>query len=215
MSTPVHVYGEYGNGAIWILDRATGLEIKKVEANDGLELDYYGAAVTANATHFAVGAPLDDDMLQDSGSVYVHSLPTRVGVNYCTPAVPNSSGQPATIEALGSASIGDGTLVLLARQLPQNTPGLFIVSATSGNLPGAGGGQGTLCLGGKIGRFSLQVMSAGTLGALRAEVDLGQLPSPLGNAVQPGETWNFQAWYRDKNPASTSNYSDAVVVTFN
>lgn len=214
-SDEIHLGGQYGDGAIWILDRATGFEIARVEASDAAVLDFYGAAVTANDTHFAVGAMLDDDKLQNSGSVYVHRLPVRVGVNYCTPAVANSTGQPATIEALGSAAISDGTLVLVARQVPLNKLGLFIVSDTSGNFPGAGGGQGTLCLGGKIARFSRQVMSAGDLGALRAEVDLGQLPSPLGNAIQPGETWNFQAWYRDKNPAATSNFSDAVAVTFN
>ena len=129
-----------------------GFEIARVEASDGMVLDYYGSAVTANDTHFAVGAKLDDDKLLNSGSVYVHSLPTRVGVNYCTPAAPNSTGQPATIEALGSAAIIDDTLVLVARQVPKNRLGLFIVSASSGNVPGAGGGQGTLCLGGQIAR---------------------------------------------------------------
>lgn len=215
MRKPVAVFGEYGNGALWILDRATGFEIKKVEASDGAELDYYGASVTANDTHFAVGAKLDDDMLENSGSVYIHELPTRVGVNYCTPAVPNSTGQPARIEALGSSTISAETLVLVARQVPINKLGLFLVSATSANVPGAGGGQGTLCLGGQIARFGAQVTSSGTLGALRAEVDVMELPLPLGNTIQPGETWNFQAWYRDKNPTGTSNFTDAVAVTFN
>ncbi|MCP3916270.1 MAG: hypothetical protein GY711_12005 [bacterium] len=32
---------------------------------------------------------------------------------------------------------------------------------------------------------------------------------------QPGETWNFQCWYRDNNPGPTSNFTDAVSVTFN
>ncbi|MCP4035984.1 MAG: hypothetical protein GY733_03545 [bacterium] len=31
-------------------------------------------------------------------------------------------------------------------------------------------------------------------------------------AVQPGDTWNFQCWYRDNNPGPTSNFTDAVTV---
>jgi hypothetical protein len=27
-------------------------------------------------------------------------------------------------------------------------------------------------------------------------------------------TWNFQRWYRDLNPGSTSNFTDALRVTF-
>ena len=108
----------------------------------------------------------------------------------------------------------DRSQVLVARQVPPNKLGLFIVSATAGNLPGAGGGQGTLCLGGQIARFGSQVMNSGNLGALRAGVDLEQLPPPLGNAVQVGETWHFQAWFRDKNPGNTSNFTDGVSVLF-
>jgi hypothetical protein len=30
----------------------------------------------------------------------------------------------------------------------------------------------------------------------------------------PGETWYFQAWHRDANPTLTSNFTDAVSITF-
>ena len=43
-------------------------------------------------------------------------------------------------------------------------------------------------------------------------VDLNGIPSGSGFvAVQPGETWNFQCWYRD---GATSNFTDAVSITF-
>ena len=46
-------------------------------------------------------------------------------------------------------------------------------------------------------------------------VDLNNLPRPNGTvAVQAGETWNFQCWYRDKNPGTTSNFTDGVSVLF-
>ena len=34
-------------------------------------------------------------------------------------------------------------------------------------------------------------------------------------AIQPGETWNFQLWYRDNNPQTTSNFTDAISIFFN
>ena len=45
------------------------------------------------------------------------------------------------------------------------------------------------------------------------QVDLTAVPQPTGTvAVQPGDTWNFQAWYRDLG--GTNNFTDAVSVTF-
>ncbi len=32
--------------------------------------------------------------------------------------------------------------------------------------------------------------------------------------VQAGEPWNFQVWYRDQNPTSSSNMTNAVSLTF-
>ena len=38
--------------------------------------------------------------------------------------------------------------------------------------------------------------------------------TPFQSAILPGETWYFQAWFRDKNPAATSNFSDAIAIAF-
>jgi hypothetical protein len=41
------------------------------------------------------------------------------------------------------------------------------------------------------------------------------MPTPTGLVpVAPGETWHFQAWYRDANPGATSNLTDNHSVTF-
>ena len=86
---------------------------------------------------------------------------------------------------------------------------------TQANSPMAGGSQGTLCVGGSVGRFFQQIQNSGSTGAISINVDLANLPQPNGAvSVAPGETWNFQAWYRDANPTSTSNLSDAVSITF-
>ena len=48
-------------------------------------------------------------------------------------------------------------------------------------------------------------------------LDLTSVPQPMGSvAVLGGETWNFQAWFRDSSMgASTSNFSDGLEMTFN
>ncbi len=44
-------------------------------------------------------------------------------------------------------------------------------------------------------------------------LDLTMLPIPTGFvAVQPGDIYNFTAWYRDT--FNTNNFTDAVSVTF-
>lgn len=47
-------------------------------------------------------------------------------------------------------------------------------------------------------------------------LDRADFFTPTGStAVLTGETWRFQAWYRDANPASTTNFSGSVAVTWN
>ena len=211
---PIHVYGEVGNGAIWILDRETGFELGRVLVDDGEEFDGYGDAVAGNDDYFLVGASLDNDALPNAGSVYVHRMPQVLGVCYCSPAVPNSTGLPGHLEVLGATELSEDMVVLLAKDLPPNQVGIFLVSASADHIPMAGGGQGTLCLGAPIGRYKEHVASSGELGFLGLRVPLGELPLPIGGAIQPGDTWRFQGWYRDQNPTSTSNFTDAVAVTF-
>ena len=59
-----------------------------------------------------------------------------------------------------------------------------------------------------------QVMSSGPLGEIAADVDVTFMPFPLAPAVQPGQTYHFQVWYRDLNPGATSNFSPGLSVTF-
>jgi glucose/arabinose dehydrogenase len=136
-----------------------------------------------------------------------------VGDTFCSPAVPNSTGLPATIVARGSDAVADNDLTLEAQQLPTNQFTYFITSLTQGFTSGPGGSQGDLCLGGQIGRFVAQVQNTGLTGSASISVDVANLPPPL-SSISAGDTWSYQAWYRDMNPGSTSNFTDGVVVTF-
>ena len=65
-----------------------------------------------------------------------------------------------------------------------------------------------------IGRFTDQVQDSGPDGFISIALDLTNFPPPLPSTVQPGDTWNFQAWFRDKNPMPTSNFTDGLSITF-
>ncbi|HIF41961.1 MAG TPA: hypothetical protein EYQ74_12785 [Planctomycetes bacterium] len=137
-----------------------------------------------------------------------------VGQNYCGPANLNSSGMSARLRASGSTLAGD-SLRLIADQLPLQQFGYFLASQTQGFVPNPGGSQGNICLGGTIARLVSQLGNSGPMGQIVVDVDTSAIPLSPPVAVQPGETWNFQLWFRDKNPGRTSNFTDAVAVTFN
>lgn len=133
----------------------------------------------------------------------------------CAPAVANSTGRPALINATGTGVLAANDLGLEARGLPTNTFGFFLASRTQANVPGAGGSQGRLCLGGAIGRYQNLVQSSGLSGLIAIPLDTNAIATPTGPVpAVVGERWTFQAWYRDANPAATSNFTDAVAVTF-
>ena len=193
------------------------------------DLDANGNPVTAQRREFLTSFscsgsavdPLTGDFLfveYNTGQiVVVQTADGPIGTRYCSPAVPNSTGQPGVITASGALAAASNNVTLTASSLPQNAFGFFLTSETQGMVTNPGGSQGDLCLGGSIGRFvgAGQILNSGASGAFALAVDLGAIPTPTGFVpVLPGETWNFQAWHRDANPLVTSNFTDAVSVTF-
>lgn len=173
-----------------VIDSLSGVQ-------DGFDLSPSGGFVVFEAT-----------LENGRNGAFLLKLP--IGERYCSPAVPNSTGQPGVIEALGSPVAGGNPLCLRATQLPPNQFGYFVASTTQGFVMNPGGSQGNLCLGGSIKRYAKQVQNSGSDGAFTIEVDTTAPPA----VIQPGESWNFQGWYRDQNPGPTSNFTDAVTVDF-
>jgi hypothetical protein len=139
-----------------------------------------------------------------------------IGTNYCGPANLNSTGVPTVISAWGVTTVATNDVRLDVVSLPLRTFGIFLTSQTQGFIPNPGSSQGNLCLGGAIGFYSKNLVNSGSSGQFSLQLDLTQTPTPSGLvAVQPGETWNFQAWYRDKNRIKTSNLADGISITFN
>ncbi|MEM9378820.1 MAG: kelch repeat-containing protein [Planctomycetota bacterium] len=153
---------------------------------------------------------------QGADSAAVDIFDDRVGSSYCAPAVPNSTGAPAELRVEGApGAVSIGRVALVATGVPEASAGYFLVSQMQDLVPNAGGSQGTLCLGGGIGRYSQTPFFAPFGGRVELTIDLAAVPSPTGPvAVQPGESWRFQAWYRDANPGPTTNFTSAVEVLF-
>ena len=141
-----------------------------------------------------------------------------LGSSYCSPAVANSTGNPGVISAEGSPSASANNVTLTVSDLPANAFGFFLTSQTTANVANPGGSQGNLCLGGAIGRFvgPGQIKNSGPGGTFSLMLDLTQQPSPTGSvSVQPGESWNFQAWHRDAVGGSvTSNFTNGLTISF-
>jgi hypothetical protein len=153
--------------------------------------------------------------ISGSGTLTVANPVGPIGTNYCGPANLNSTGAPTVISAWGVTTVAANDVRLDVVSLPLGTFGIFLTSQTQGFIPNPGSSQGNLCLGGAIGFYSKNLVNSGSSGQFSLQLDLTQTPTPSGLvAVQPGETWNFQAWYRDKNRIKTSNLADGISITF-
>ncbi|MCC7014334.1 MAG: hypothetical protein IT454_17375 [Planctomycetes bacterium] len=167
----------------------------------------------ASSVNAAVVLPFDEVVTSNSGasgSVQRLSRGT-LGSSVCA-GQPNSSGAPALLRATGSAHVGDNALVLFANGLPSSVLTICAASRGSASVPSFAGGMGTLCLGGPLARISS--VQASPLGSAAYAFDLLATPSPLGPLpALPGDTWHFQAWYRDVvGGLPTTNLSSSVSV---
>lgn len=136
-----------------------------------------------------------------------------IGTNYCGPANANSSGNPAVISATGSTSAAANDVTLDVVDLPTGQWTMFINSQTQGFVSPPNS-SGNLCVVGQIGRYKNNIMNSGAGGTVSLALDLTNTPTPSGSvSVMAGETWNFQLWFRDVG--NTSNFSDAIEITFN
>ncbi len=142
-----------------------------------------------------------------------------VGESYCGVASSGSSGSLAALFATGSAAIADNDITLRAHFVAPGQLGYFLNSMGQDQIaiPGA---LSPLCLGGnqtlgrhnRPGEFGLSGMD----GTLSLQLDLADLPSPFGSIVaQAGQTWYFQAWFREPGAggAGNSNLTNGVAIT--
>ena len=122
---------------------------------------------------------------------------------------PNSTGVPGVMSAAGSVIVATNNVTLTADQITADF-GYFLNSMSQGsfNPPTS---NGILCLSGAIGRYNQPgLVQPGP--SFSITLDLTSTPTPTAFvAIQPGETWYFQAWYRD---SGSNNFTDGLEILF-
>jgi len=171
-----------------------------------------GTSADCNANGRPDECEIADDLAKDWNGDGVLDVCTPP--NYCT-ANPNSTGLPAVMSVSGSPLISDNNFTLTASQMPAFEFGYFLMASSQGFIPNVGGSAGNLCLGSPFYRFNKPpkgtILSSGSSGTFSFTPNLLNLPQ--GVVFQVGETWNFQAWFRD-GAGNTSNFTDGIAVMF-
>jgi len=128
--------------------------------------------------------------------------------NYCT-TLPNSYDPfGATLTSGGSNRVSANDLELLTSGVPPGTSAMYFYGQNAAFAPF---GNGYRCVGNPLFRLPIQV--SGMFGEVHRIVDYNALPP--GGSIAPGQTWNFQLWFR--NPAgggSGFNLSDGLRIQF-
>ena len=149
-----------------------------------------------------------------TGDLLVEQV-TLPGVPFCS-ASPNSLGVPSYITVNGSGSLVNNDVRLSCQGLPRNSFGYFVVSSQTMAPVNPPNSQGTICLGGGVGRYAGNVQNSGTFGQFVLGIDNTALPSAQGFVTaSAGQTFYFQAWHRDSVAGqATSNFSEGFAVTW-
>ena len=135
--------------------------------------------------------------------VYDLDLALTLGEPFCLPAK-NSSGNAALLSASGSTTVGQGLLELDAAPVPPNTVGL-VFFGPSHKAPKPFGG-GWLCTQGPLLRLPGSSTGAGTL---HTPIDW----TGTASVLSAGQTWSFQAWFRDPGTSKAFNLSEGLALS--
>ncbi len=128
--------------------------------------------------------------------------------HYCS-STPNSSGSAAVMGWSGAPGVGANNFGLVVSDAAAGQFGIFYYGGDQVSIPF---GNGTRCVGGSV--FRLPVITTDSSGGAAFPMDLTAPPQPAGQ-IGPGQTWNFQFWFRDP-PAGGAGFdlSDGLEVSF-
>jgi hypothetical protein len=137
--------------------------------------------------------------------VYDLDLQLTLGKPFCL-VRRNSTGEGARLDASGSTTPGSGVLNLSVGPLPPNRTGLVIMSRSE--IVATPFGNGYLCLSAPIQRHPVTTTGAGTM---NVALDW----TGASAAIALGDTWSFQAWYRDPAAGGAgTNTSEGLRIEF-
>ncbi|MEZ5975930.1 MAG: hypothetical protein R3E96_14140 [Planctomycetota bacterium] len=156
------------------------------------------------------------------------------GTAFCDPATNNSTGGPAVLTASTGSGVG-ANLHLELTGGPSSEFGYFLVGTAAETANPIAISNGFLCLsttGGNVfGRYNVVGGNLNSIGAFDSGGTFQNLvgTSTVGSgydvpvnvpitgnpAIMAGDTWHFQAWYRDTPAgAGSSNLSNGLTYTF-
>lgn len=172
------------------------------------------------STFLAIGLSLavlaPASVASDPGSAYCFGTSCPCGNDSPTGGCKNSSGAGALLSATGTASLAASDLNFHGRDLPAKSVSLLVFGPLQQEIPFF---DGKLCIGGQINRL-YKHQNSGDAGAVDFLDTIGQLKlNAVPITFDPGDTRNFQVWFRDA-PAAVSpcgtkaNISNAYSVTF-
>ncbi len=125
------------------------------------------------------------------------------GNTFCT-SLPHSAGGVAHLNATGSRSIGEDSLVLRVVDAPPQKAGLFFSGTNQVNFPF---GDGRRCVNGGIKRFPVIQTNSGGAAFLAVDMD-----ASYAAGIHSGSSGvNYQFWFRDPQGGPAGfNYSDGL-----
>lgn len=132
--------------------------------------------------------------------------------DYCSTQPLNSVGLAADMDVIGDTDVNLNYAILRAQGLPPMQFGMFLCSQAQSAGTTPVNSMGSYCLGAPQRAHLMSLMQSSALGSLEFVLDLGEFPQSA--VVMSGDTWNFQCWYRDRNPGATSAFTEASTVTF-
>ena len=220
----------YGSGAAYSFVSTAGVwqQTRYIKASNEGRTYQFGSSVALTTERAIIGSSgeasastgvngdREDNSAPSAGAAYILNWDDS-GQLYCGPANTNSIGLSATMWVNGSALISDNLFYVGTSLVPPGVFAYFLSSKGQDYIPMVSGSQGNLCLGGglPIGRHRETIQLSTQAFSVNGRIDLSAVPTRTGTtSVAPGETWNFQCWYRDVNPGNTSNFSDAISVQF-
>lgn len=190
------------------------VELIRVTSNGVSESDFtvYNAPLPNNAYHDEAQLRIRSEVDGNTENWYVDDIAVTdqgcgATTTYCLGAT-NSTGNSAGLVNLGTASIGANDFLAFGGGYPANQFGILIYGQGATFTPL---GNGTLCVSTSPTLFRLTIFQADLFGSFNVPVDYNNLAP--GSAINAGETWNWQTWYRDTVGAGF-NFSDAISVTF-
>jgi glucose/arabinose dehydrogenase len=197
-------YGDFNRSKIWSL-----------VMQDGVATDFHDWS-----QDLALGTPGGPNLITSfgedaNGEIYfTTAIPAAVyridpavqscvaPVEYCD-AVPNSTGAGTLLRSTGSASIATPELALVADRAPAHVTGVFYCGTREVQVAL---GNGWRCVAGSIRRFPAVTTDP------QGSATIAIVPAAL--QVAPGETRDFQFYYRDASVGAGFNLSDGLRVVF-